>query len=208
MIALMSLSEKCAFSLTCHRFQEFLREFLPDDPLKSLSLPNERIERLKFLYRMYKSFPGKYFCEGCLEYHSDSSVHLPPKENLHIFGSNSIDRERLVEAMDALDNRRDDRFLLLDEIHNQLEPMRGTRWHAEAKFQRCGSTILLRISHQVLVDSRMLQQPSIDPIPTCRHIRRPQALEDDVVKALAACPKPWEDMQWEEWNGPIYRCGW
>jgi hypothetical protein len=71
----MPLSDRCALSLSCHRFQRLL----PQDLLKSLFLPNERIERLKFLFRIYKSCQGNTFVKVVLSIIQSGEAPLPQR---------------------------------------------------------------------------------------------------------------------------------
>ena len=84
----LPLSDKCALSLTCHRLQRML----PHNLLNSLRLPTERIERHKFLFRLWEYYPDHYLCEACIEYHTYAHLRclLPPKPELELFdGSRS-----------------------------------------------------------------------------------------------------------------------
>lgn len=121
--------------------------FLPDDLLKALYLLNERMERLKFLFRMYKSFPGKYFCEGCLEYHTEgrSSTSIPTQW-LQLHGHNAVSHDELEEVMYEF-HEGDGSLEPLGIYGGAPVPVDKTRWYGDAEFRYIGGTLLLRITH-------------------------------------------------------------
>jgi len=206
----LPLSDKCAPSLSCYRLQRML----PHDLLNALKLPTERIERHKFLFRMWQYYPNHYLCEACIEYHTFAhlSRFLPPKPELELFDGMSVSYDRLEKFMKWFAPRSNStariRRAKLESLNRILVPIKSTRWHASAEFQvdQMERTLLVRVTHEAPVVSSMLQQPFVDPIPTCPHLST--ILADDVQKALVASPRPWEELPETLWEGPLYSCAW
>ena len=199
----LALSDKCALSLTCKNLQRLL-----PNVLRRLYLPSERNERLKLLFRMFNSFPGKYLCEGCAEYHTHAHAKTssPSAKDLELFPGKRVSYLKLPEAMAAY---RADSLNRPRSLNSLSVPIKGTWWHASAEFQvdRRDHTLLVRVTHELPVVPSVLQQPFIDPVATCSHFNA-QRLVHEAYNALAASPRPWDSLPEDMWEGQFWRCGW
>jgi len=189
----LELVDKAALTLTCRSSLACFGA----DVVRSLSLPTQRMERLKLLFRLLHRFPGHYLCAECCLYH------------LTIKKAKSEAKDIVLDGFSAAFRLK---WNVMASIAADLRKAMGT---ADDAAKRIGLNVCVALMEQrfiislasvILLTTHTLQLGTNRTFRACRHSPSSSTLMRQVDKAISRAPRPWEPAQAYTYSSPVLRC--